>query len=73
MTDYYKHVRLLDPADLTRTLDYETALRVARERYGKPFRSLSLAPRVEPPSRKLIELVNASEPLVIVPGKREAK
>ena len=60
-------MRFLDPETYER-LTYAQALERARERYGKPFRSLTHAPRLEPPSRDLVELQRASAPLVVIPA-----
>ena len=52
-------------------ITYEQALERAAERYGKTFRSLTHAPRLEPPSRDLVELQRAATPLVIVESGRK--
>ena len=61
-------MKLRDPETGDR-LTYPQALERARERYGKPFRSLTAAPRLEPPRRDLIELQRAHAPLVVVPER----
>ena len=52
-------------------ITYEKALERAAERYGKPFRSLTHSPRLEPPSRDLIELGRSASPLVVVENARK--
>ena len=55
-------MKFLDPVDHVTPLDFSQAFERAQERYGKPFRSLTNAPRLEPLSRNLQELNALSKP-----------
>ena len=59
-------MRCLDPRDLCSRLTHTDALTVARERYGRVFKSEQRKPRETEPSGKLIELQQSQQPKIEV-------
>lgn len=62
-------MRCLDPRDLCSRLSRDEALNIARDRYGRAFKSEQRKPRETEPSAKLVELQQA-KPVILVEGRK---